>query len=157
MPTSSSWGKRLMRYFLWTSAGISVFSVLLIVSSRVATQNVWRTIEDEKATGLSSPLPFLAQSGSLLRSLDDLQIVRAASLVLGSPDFDSARNKMDVVIRDQKGYLDELRLGVLQGTGRTLTATIRVPVEKFDLTLVQLRAIGNAEQESQSTAESTAT
>jgi hypothetical protein len=153
-PIPTGRGKRFLRFFSWTVAATVVFFVLLFVSSRVATQAVWRGIESERATGLSAPMPYLTQSSSLLRSVDDLQIVRAASLVLGTRDFESARTRMETVVRRYKGYFDELQVGVRQGSGRALMTTLRVPVEQFDSTLAQLKALGDAKQESQTSAES---
>ncbi len=134
-PIPTGRGKRFLRFFSWTVAATVVFFVLLFVSSRVTTQAVWRGIESERATGLSAPMPYLTQSSSLLRSVDDLQIVRAASLVLGTPDFESARTRMETVVRSYKGYFDELQVGVRQGSGRALMANLRVPIEVFDSTL----------------------
>ena len=153
-PIPTGRGKRFLRFFSWTVAATVVFFVLLFVSSRVATQAVWRGIESERATGLSAPMPYLTQSSSLLRSVDDLQIVRAASLVLGTRDFESARARMETVVRRYKGYFDELQVGVRQGSGRALMANLRVPIEVFDSTLAQLKTLGDTEQESQTSAES---
>jgi hypothetical protein len=61
---------------------------------------------------------------------------------------------MESIIRSHEGQFDELQVGAREGYGRTLLATVRVPVEGFDSTLAQLKALGNAEQESQTSASS---
>jgi len=147
-------GKRILRFLLWTLAGIFVFCVLIIVASRSAARAAWGGIEAERATGLSGGFALArARSSSLLQSIGDQEINRAASLLLATRDFDSVRSRMEGIVRSHEGYVDELEVGGRQGTGRTLAATLRVPVEEFDATLAELKALGYAEQESQSSEE----
>jgi hypothetical protein len=153
MPTGR--GRRLLRFFFFTVGVIFVFFVLVVVSSRVATNAVFNGIESQRATGLSAYMELgPAQSSTLLRSADDLKIVRAASLILASRDFDAARGRMESIVRSHEGHYDQLQLGAREGRDRTLVATVLVPAEAFDSTVSELKALGNPEQESQTSASS---
>jgi hypothetical protein len=155
IPRAPRLGKRILRVLLWTLAGIVVFFVLLFLSSRTASDAVRESIEAERATGLSSTASFArARPSSFLPSVGDLQITRAASLLLKTRDFDSARARMEAIVRSNKGYFDELQVGVREGSGHTLTATLHVPVEQLDAALTQLKTLGHIEQESQASEES---
>ena len=132
IPRAPRLGKRILRLLLWTLAGIVVFFVLLFLASRTASDAV-REIEAERATGLASTVSFArAQPFTLLRSVGNLQITRAASLLLKTRDFDSTRARMEAIVRSNKGYFDELQVGVREGSGHALTATFHVPVEQLD-------------------------
>ena len=147
-------GKRVLRFFLFSLVAILAFFVLVFISSRVATDSVFRGIESSRATGLSSYL----QLGSAQSFGDDLQIVRTASLVLGTQNFEAVRGRIDSVVQDHQGRFEELQVAsASQGSGRTLLATVRVPAEQFDSALAHLKALGNPEQESQTSSESSAT
>jgi uncharacterized protein DUF4349 len=155
--TANGWGKRILRFFFLAVGGILTLFVLILVSSRMDTDAVFRGIEAERATGLSGyMLGFARQSGTLAQSGDDPQIVRAASLALGTRDFDGARSGMEAVVRSHRGHFDQLQVGALRDSGRTLEANLRVPVEEFDSALAQLKELGSAEQESQTSVESSA-
>ncbi|PYU19149.1 MAG: hypothetical protein DMG32_25020 [Acidobacteria bacterium] len=154
IPRAPRLGKRILRLLLWTLAGIVVFFVLLFLASRTASDAV-REIEAERATGLASTVSFArAQPFTLLRSVGNLQITRAASLLLKTRDFDSTRARMEAIVRSNKGYFDELQVGVREGSGHALTATFHVPVEQLDAALAQLKTLGHIEQESQASEES---
>jgi hypothetical protein len=155
IPRAPRLGKRILRLLLWTLAGIVVFFVLLFLASRTASDAVRESIEAERATGLSSTASFpRLQSSSFLRSVGDLQITRAASLVLKTREFDSTRARMEAIVRSNKGYFDDLQVGVREGSDHILTATLHVPVEQLDATLAQLKTLGHIEQESQASEES---
>ena len=154
IPRAPRLGKRILRLLLWTLAGIVVFFVLLFLASRTASDAV-REIEAERATGLASTVSFArAQPFTLLRSVGNLQITRAASLLLKTRDFDSTRARMEAIVRSNKGYFDELQVGVREGSGHALTATFHVPVEQLDAALAQLKTLGHIEQESQASEQS---
>lgn len=154
IPRATRLGKHILRLLLWTLAGIVVFFVLLFLASRTASDAV-REIEAERATGLASTVSYArAQPSALLRSAGDLQITRAASLLLKTRDFDSTRARMEDIVRSNKAHFEELQGGVREGSGHALTATLHVPVEQLDAALAQLKTLGHIEQESQASEES---
>ena len=156
MTMPSGWGKRLLRFFLFTVAAILGFFFLTFVSSRMATDAVFRGVESSRATGLSAFMELSPQSAPAFRSADELEIVRAASLALETREFDAARGRMESVARKHQGHFDQLQIGARQESSRTLVATLRVPVEEFDSTLAELKALGSAKEESQTSASSSA-
>jgi hypothetical protein len=154
IPRAPRLGKRILRLLPWTLAGIVVFFVLLFLASRTASDAV-REIEAERATGMASTVSFARVPASfLLPSVGDLQITRAASLLMKTRDFDSTRARMEAIVWSNKGYFDELQVGVREGSGHTLTATLHLPVEQLDAALAQLKTLGHIEQESQASEES---
>lgn len=104
------------------------------------------------------------QPGGKLQQFAQLQnppntgpmVVRNAGITLTTSDFESARASLDDIVRHQHGYLGELNLSTPSGSGRSFNATVRVPADQLDATLVELRKLGRVESESQSAQEVTA-
>lgn len=158
MPMPGGRGKRILRMFVYTLAAILVFFVMVLVSSRVATDAVFQGMANARATGLSASMMELepAQSPRLIQSADDLEIVRMASLLLQTRGFDVARSRIESIVQSHQGHFDQLQVRARQDSGRTLIATIRVPVENFDSTLDELKLLGDAEDETQNSVSSSA-
>ena len=76
-------------------------------------------------------------------------IIRAAQLALVTKDFDNARSAMEAILKHHRGFVGELKVGGSTGSGRTLTATLRVPADQLDASLTELKALGRVESESQ--------
>jgi len=76
-------------------------------------------------------------------------IVRTAGITLITREFDKARSGLENILKRHRGYVGELRVGGAAGTGRTLTATLRVPVDQLDATLIETKTLGRVESESQ--------
>jgi hypothetical protein len=77
-------------------------------------------------------------------------IIRTAQLTLITKEFDSARSAMESILKKHRGYVGELKVGGSAGSGRTLTATLRVPADQLDASLTELKTLGRVESESQS-------
>jgi len=77
-------------------------------------------------------------------------IIRTAELALITKDFDNARSAMEAILKRHRGYVGELKVGGSTGSGRTLTATLRVPADQLDASLTDLKTLGRVESESQS-------
>lgn len=77
-------------------------------------------------------------------------IIRTAQLNLITKEFDKARANLEAVLKRHRGYVGELKVGGSTGSGRTLTATLRVPADQLDATLTEVKTIGRVESESQS-------
>ncbi len=158
MPIPAGKGKRILRFFLFAVAGILGFFVVVLVSSRVATDATFQGMANARATGLSANMESLepAQLPRLIESADDLEIVRVASLMLETRKFDAAKERMESVVRSHQGHFDQLQVNARQDSGRSFIATLRVPAEEFDSTLAELKALGSAEEESQTSSSSSA-
>lgn len=76
-------------------------------------------------------------------------IIRTAKLDLITKDFDNARSAMEAILKRHRGFVGELKVGGSSGSGRTLTATLRVPADQLDASLTELKALGRVESESQ--------
>jgi anti-sigma factor RsiW len=77
-------------------------------------------------------------------------IIRSAQLSLITKEFDGARANLETILKRHRGYVGELKAGGSTGSGRTLTATLRVPSDQLDATLTEVKALGRVESESQS-------
>jgi hypothetical protein len=77
-------------------------------------------------------------------------IIRTAQLSLVTKEFDKARANLEAILKRHHGYVGELKAGGSTGSGRTLTATVRVPSDQLDSTLTEVKTLGRVESESQS-------
>jgi hypothetical protein len=77
-------------------------------------------------------------------------IIRSAELSLITKEFDQARTRLEAILQRHRGYVGELKAGGSTGSGRTLTATLRVPSDQLDATLTEVKTLGRVESESQS-------
>lgn len=77
-------------------------------------------------------------------------IIRTAQLSLITKEFDKARANLEAILKRHRGYVGELKAGGATGSGRTLTATLRVPADQLDATLTEVKTLGRVESESQS-------
>jgi hypothetical protein len=77
-------------------------------------------------------------------------IIRTAQLSLITKEFDKARANLEAILKRHRGYVGELRAGGTTGSGRTLTATLRVPADQLDATMTEVKTLGRVESESQS-------
>jgi hypothetical protein len=77
-------------------------------------------------------------------------IIRSAQLSLITKEFDKARANLEGILKRHRGYVGELKAGGSTGSGRTLTATLRVPADQLDATLTEVKTLGRVESESQS-------
>ncbi len=77
-------------------------------------------------------------------------IIRTAQLRLITKEFDKARAQLEAILKRHRGYVGELKANDATGSGRTLTATLRVPSDQLDATLTEVKTLGRVESESQS-------
>src|SRR5664279_4518782 len=77
-------------------------------------------------------------------------IIRTAQLSVVTQEFDKARANLEAILKRHRGYVGELKTGGSTGSGRTLTATLRVPADQLDATLAEVKTLGRVESESQS-------
>jgi Domain of unknown function (DUF4349)/Putative zinc-finger len=77
-------------------------------------------------------------------------IARTSQLTLITKEFDKARGALEDILKRHRGYL-----GQLDVTARTLNATLRVPADQLDLTMAEIKKLGEVESESQTAEEVT--
>jgi anti-sigma factor RsiW len=97
----------------------------------------------------SAPGPDQSTAGNNLPASGPM-IIRTAQLSLISKEFDKARANLEAILKRHRGYVGELKANDTTGSGRTLTATLRVPADQLDATLTEVKTLGRVESESQS-------
>jgi hypothetical protein len=76
-------------------------------------------------------------------------IARGAQLMLVSPDFTNARDRMEAILKAHHGYVGQLTMSAPGGAGRTLDAALKVPSSELDASMAELKKLGRVETESQ--------
>jgi hypothetical protein len=82
-------------------------------------------------------------------------IIRAARLIVLTKDFDGARARIEAVVQQSQGYLDQLTARGEVGSGKALSATLRLPADRIEAALSELRKIGQVREESQNSSDVT--
>ena len=105
----------------------------------------------QKAPPVKLPTPKPDESSAAREAVaSGPMIIRTADLSLITKDFDHARSAIETILKRHHGYVGELSVGGATGSGRTLTATLRVPADQLDTSLTDLKSLGRVESESQS-------
>jgi len=76
-------------------------------------------------------------------------IARTAELKLVVEKLDEAREGMDRILLQHKGYVANLSASAESGSAHMVVASLRVPVDQFDVCLAELKKLGHVTQESQ--------
>lgn len=142
-PTRRSLPKRLVLIF----AGFFAFTLLFVIACRVAVQQMFRGIEQSRATGLAAVSSWdmrgmWSQGGLSVDMARTDQISRSADLRALSSSFDLSVAQLHRVVSIHSGYLEDLRTESRSRRGRSLSAALAVPSEEFDTTLSDLKNIG---------------
>jgi hypothetical protein len=82
-------------------------------------------------------------------------VVRTASMQLSTDKFDDMRLAIERLVAAHDGRIGSLEVSGDPASGRSLNATLRVPVAKLDAALAGLRQLGKITAESQSSEEVT--
>ena len=76
-------------------------------------------------------------------------IARVAGLTLTTKEFDKAHGSLVEILKRYGGYLGQLQVNAPADTGRSLTATLRVPAPQLEAAMAELKKLGRVENESQ--------
>jgi hypothetical protein len=76
-------------------------------------------------------------------------IERTASLSITVKEMDAARAAIEDIEKRHHGYFADLNTEGQSEAGRTLTASLRVPADELDATLIELRKLGHLDEEKQ--------
>jgi hypothetical protein len=101
---------------------------------------------DKSAIARKSSVPPAASSNLLPTGP---MIIRTAGLSLTTKDFDRGRAHVEEMLKRRRGYVGSLNVTANPGSGRTLTASLRVPSNQLDSTLAELKTLGRLDSESQ--------
>jgi hypothetical protein len=90
-------------------------------------------------------------SGSAYRSQlqNGPMIARTVSLGIITKDFDSSRGSLDAILVRRNGYAASLSVATPQDAARSLQASLRIPASQLAMAILELRALGRVENESQ--------
>ena len=103
------------------------------------------------SAGLPQQVAPQATSGSAYRSQlqNGPMIARAVSLAIITKDFDSSRGSLDAILVRRNGYAASLSVATPQDAARSLQASLRIPASQLATAILELRALGRVENESQ--------
>jgi Domain of unknown function (DUF4349) len=76
-------------------------------------------------------------------------IARSVSLAIVAKDFAAARASLEAILARHQGYAAELTVNTEQNSERSLQASVRIPAGELIPALVELKALGIVESESQ--------
>lgn len=76
-------------------------------------------------------------------------IARVAGITLTTKEFDKTRASLEEILKRHGGYMGELKVSAPADAGRTLTATLRIPAQKLEAAMAELKKLGRVEDESQ--------
>ncbi len=76
-------------------------------------------------------------------------IARTVSLAIITKDFDSSRGSLDAILLRRNGYAASLSVATPQDAARSLQASLRIPASQLATAILELRALGRVENESQ--------
>ena len=143
--------RSLTKRILLAVAGLFTFILLFVVACRTAVREMFVTIEQSRATGLSA-VPW--DTGSMWSSsrifpadfaglnTESTSISRSAQLRARSSSFDRAVASLHQIVSAHHGYFDDLRTESHSGQGRLLAVALAVPSAEFDATLSDLEKVG---------------
>ena len=140
------WQKRVLR----VGVGLISFVLLFMVAIRVTVSEMFRGIEQSRATGLSAIAPWerppmLQKSVPVDYAISGLQISRSADLRMRSFAFDHSVATLKQIVTTHHGYLEDLHTESRSGHGRALAALVTVPSNEFDTTVSGLKTLGRIE------------
>jgi len=81
-------------------------------------------------------------------------IAHSAELAVATKDFAKSRSSLEEILQQHRGYAAKLRMAG-RHTGSVLSATLRVPSSELGATVIDLKSLGDVEQEAQSADEVT--
>jgi len=141
------WQRRALR----VTAALIGFVLLFMVAIRITVTEMFRGIEQSRATGLSAiapwePLPMLQKSAFAVDdAMSGSQISRSADLRIRSYAFDHSVATLKQIVTAHHGYFEDLRTESRSGHGRALAALVTVPSNEFDPTVSGLKTLGRIE------------
>jgi hypothetical protein len=82
-------------------------------------------------------------------------VIRTASVTLETRQFDATRAAIERIVRSYGGHLGQLQTAAPLNEARTLTATLRIPAERMDAALAEIKKLGRVTREQQGSDEVT--
>jgi hypothetical protein len=76
-------------------------------------------------------------------------VIRTATLQIVATDFDAARARVEGIVAQSGGFLDQITVNGGPGSARTLSGTLRVPAVQLAEALAKLRQLGQVTADTQ--------
>ncbi len=74
-------------------------------------------------------------------------LVRTAQLVVTTKQFDHTREQMDLVLARYQGYVGHLNVTTPPDAGRVLAVALRIPADRMDAAMADLKKLGRVDAE----------
>lgn len=74
-------------------------------------------------------------------------IIRTAALTIITKEFENTRVAMEQVVRKHGGYIAKLSAAGATAEAKSLTASVRIPADRLDAALAELKALGRVQSE----------
>lgn len=152
--TSNTWSRPLKKVFTALSILVGLYLFTFVVS-RLVLSSLFQGIETTRATGLSAVasysyarLPAYQSADGLLQA-GGINVVRAVSLALESPNFETAESRMMEITQQAGGFLDEFKVHRQSTTPPWLEAKLRLRADTLDSALAEIRSLGDIRQETE--------
>jgi hypothetical protein len=151
---ASSWFLVLKKILIVPVIVVGLYLFTFLVS-RSVLNSLYMGIETSKATGLSAVAPPMLQLSHAYPSADSLlqpgwsNVVRAVSLALEVPSFDSLESRVVEISQQSNGFLEKLETQRRSDTSPWLEAKLRLPVKSLNAALTRIRGLGTIRQETE--------
>jgi hypothetical protein len=167
----------LRPFLAWSGAALAALLVFLGLTSmrydRMSSKSISSVAEQEtsghgnwmdqsrKKEPPASPRPAFSGSdvnlyfqehgrNQVSLALEQPMIARTASLSIVVKDFDASRAALDAILARHNGYAAGLNVATPQGAARALQGSLRIPAPQLAAAVVELKALGRVEVETQS-------
>jgi len=91
-----------------------------------------------------------SNASTILETLRSPMIVRTVQLTIAVKDFAKTRSTVDEILKRHKGYIGQSNVSSPVDSGPVLEATLRVPSDRLEAAMAELKALGRLDSESQS-------
>jgi hypothetical protein len=135
--------RSLPKRLLLIAAGLFAFTLLFVIACRVAVLQIFRGIDQSRATGLSAVSSWGMGSRWVAVDMARMdQVSRCADIRTLTSSFDHSVAQLQQIVSIHGGYLEDVRTESRSRRGRALSAALAVPSAEFDTTLSDLKNIG---------------
>lgn len=153
--TPNAWFRPLKKVLIGIGVLVGLYLFTFVVS-RLVLSSLFQGIETSRATGLSAVAPYAFVPLPAYQSADGLlqaggsNVVRAVSLAVETPNFETAESRLMEITQQSGGFLDEFKVHRQSNTSPWLEARLRVRADTLDSALTKIGSLGDIRQETES-------
>ncbi len=153
--TFNTWFRPLKKVFIGLSILVGLYLFTFVVA-RLVLSSLFQGIETQRASGLSAVAPAAYatlpayQSAEGLLQGGGINVVRAVSLALQTPNLETAESRLMEITQQCGGFLDDFKIRRQSNTSSWLEARLRLRADTLDPTLARIRSLGDIRQETES-------